>query len=69
MLSSLLLPPEPPRPCTYPFGEGSLETASFLLPLLVFPHGYMESLPLLLKATRVEGSRRGLRSWYWTREL
>ena len=65
----LLLPPEAPRPCTYPFGEGSLETASFLSPLLVSPHGYMESLPLLLKDMRVVGSRRGLRSWYWTREL
>ena len=65
----LLLPPEAPRPCTYPFGEGSLQTASFLSPLLVSPHGYMESLPLLLKDMRVVGSRRGLRSWYWTREL
>lgn len=58
-----------PGPCTYPFGEGSLEAASFLLPLLVPRHGYMESLPLLLKDTGVVGSRWGPRSWYWTREL
>lgn len=66
-LSSPLLPPEAPRPCTHPSRADSLETASPLLPLLI-PCQPRRAFFASEGYTGSEESGRG-RSWYWTREL